>query len=1037
MRTLLIAILILISSFAFADEKLLQPSDVTYLGAFKVTHDDLGGPLWQGLQYGGGALAFNPAHNSLIISTMDQRVVEIQTKTPRFSGYSTAEDIIHPYTDITEGNGHWTRPSKEGPVEEYLAAGHLRIGGLLTYGDKLIASLFAYYDPQGDMPVSHMQTNINLNASGDFQGPYLVNPITPVLPTETYPAGIVDGYMTTIPDNTAVGGTNWQTALGGKILTGNSDADTIERTSFGPGTAFAFDPANFSASTPAVGLLYYDGPSHLSFGEWGHPDVVTDPPRHSTTYANIADRMAGMSFPDGTRSIIFIGSHSSGDQCYGFGVTTGSLNNPVPPISSEDSSVLNCYDLSDSGKGTHGYPYSLRAYIYDAAMLARVKAGDVITDADVPNLVGSPVTGQVIKPWNLKPYTYWDLPITFGSNPGPYFGASAYDAATHKLYVSQPGGDNDPVYAFPLIHVFQINTENLLLTVGTSSLGAGTTGIVYSQTLSATGGLAPYTWSVASGSLPTGLTLATASGVISGTPTTAGTSSFTVQAQDTNGTVASKALTISVYEPVDSTAPTVSVAAPANNATVSGTVAVSVSAADNVGVTRAELYVNGVLYATVTTAPYNFSWDSTSQTNGSCALIVKAYDAAGNIGQSTTVTVNVQNGALVLLRTGWKITYVDSQELVGENGAATNVLDGDQATLWHTQYDGASPPPPHELQIDLGAYYDLSGFRYLPRQDGSPNGRIGQYEFYASMDGVNWGTAAATGTFANSASEKEVTFTARTARYARLRALTEVNGNVWTSMAELNILGKAFSGNLPPDGAITSPSSNVTINAGDTVQFTGAGNDPDANLPLSYRWNFGTGSGIADASVKDPGAVQFLVAGTYTVTFTVTDGLGAVDPTPASIVVTVRRLLPVIPRIGWTLHYVDSQETSGEDGAATNAFDGSTATIWHTQWSGASPPCPHEIQIDLGATRTVGGFRYLPRQDGGVNGMIGQYEFYLSGNGVTWGTAVATGVFAADTTEKEVIFPQQSARYIRLRALTEINGNPWTSAAEVNVLDAE
>jgi phospholipase C len=136
------------------------------------------------------------------------------------------------------------------------------------------------------------------------------------------------------------------------------------------------------------------------------------------------------------------------------------------------------------------------------------------------------------------------------------------------------------------------------------------------------------------------------------------------------------------------------------------------------------------------------------------------------------------------------LKYFDSQELVGENGAAANAIDGDPNTIWHTAWYASNPTPPHEIQIDMGTTHSVAGFRYLPRQDGGVNGRIGQYEFYLSQDGVNWGAAVATGTFANSASEQEVQFTAATARYVRLRALTEASGNPWASVAELRILGQ-------------------------------------------------------------------------------------------------------------------------------------------------------------------------------------------------------------------------------------------------------
>ena len=67
------------------------------------------------------------------------------------------------------------------------------------------------------------------------------------------------------------------------------------------------------------------------------------------------------------------------------------------------------------------------------------------------------------------------------------------------------------------------------LAINTTALPAGSLGVAYSTTLSASGGTPPYTWSIASGTLPTGLALAAGTGVISGTPQATGTSSFTVK----------------------------------------------------------------------------------------------------------------------------------------------------------------------------------------------------------------------------------------------------------------------------------------------------------------------------------------------------------------------------------------------------------------------------------------------------------------------------------------------------------------------------
>jgi len=89
-------------------------------------------------------------------------------------------------------------------------------------------------------------------------------------------------------------------------------------------------------------------------------------------------------------------------------------------------------------------------------------------------------------------------------------------------------------------------TNSVSLGITTSSLPNGTVGTAYSQTLAATGGTSPYTWKITSGSLPTGLSLSS-SGVISGTPTTAGgPTSVTFQVTDNTGTTATSSLSITI-----------------------------------------------------------------------------------------------------------------------------------------------------------------------------------------------------------------------------------------------------------------------------------------------------------------------------------------------------------------------------------------------------------------------------------------------------------------------------------------------------------
>jgi len=376
--------------------------------------------------------------------------------------------------------------------------------------------------------------------------------------------------------------------------------------------------------------------------------------------------------------------------------------------------------------------------------------------------------------------------------------------------------------------------------------------------------------------------------------------------------------------------------------------------------------------------------------------------------------------------------------LIGTYKPAINSFDGDPTTFWHTQWYPVSPAHPHEIQIGLGEVYGIDGFRYLPRPDsggGADNGMIKDYEFYVSLDGSDWGSPVATGTFAKDHTEKEVLFPRVSGQYIRLKALSEVNDNPWTTMAELNLIGgpdDTGPGNSPPVGVILFPTEDISIFAGEEVDFQGTGTDPEDDTPLSYLWNFGDPT-IPDSTVEDPEPVQFNIPGAYIVTFTVTDGMMLDDPTPATRTITVISNATIIDQTAWSLLYVDSEEVVNTYKPAVYAFDGDPSTIWHTEWYDSLHP--HEIQIDLGDVYDIEGFYYLPREIG-ENGRIKDYEFYVSGDGDTWGSPVASGTFPNTDVEQQVLFASIRGRYIRLVALSEVNDNPWTSVTELNILAA-
>ncbi|MEA2699034.1 MAG: large repetitive protein, partial [Myxococcales bacterium] len=304
-------------------------------------------------------------------------------------------------------------------------------------------------------------------------------------------------------------------------------------------------------------------------------------------------------------------------------------------------------------------------------------------------------------------------------------------------------------------------------------------------------GAGPGTLTYAGAGLPPGLSVDQATGVIAGTPSTAGT--YLVEARVSDG---AQTISTQFAWAIDGGSPTPT--APTPTPTSVGTARYVMLEADS--------EVNGN------------PWSSAAELN-----------LLGDSGQ-------------ILPRGAWRVS-ADSAELAGENGAAANAVDGNSQTIWHTQWLGGSPGPPHWFKIDLGAETVLTGLRYLPRAPGNSNGTIASYRIFVSHDGSSWGNPVAQGSFMGMGAvndEKTVPFMAPP----------------------------------PPQPLVVAPVAAPIAVSGTTVSLTAAAS---GTAPLAYGWSFGDGSADSGFSSSPTTTHAFARPGVYTGTLTVQAGDGRTD----------------------------------------------------------------------------------------------------------------------------------------------------------------
>ncbi|MEV0635937.1 discoidin domain-containing protein [Streptomyces sp. NPDC050619] len=433
---------------------------------------------------------------------------------------------------------------------------------------------------------------------------------------------------------------------------------------------------------------------------------------------------------------------------------------------------------------------------------------------------------------------------------------------------------------------------------------------------------------------------------------------------------------------------------------------------------------------------------------------------------SLPIGASVQTTGRALSRSKWTAAASAQPDW----GVAANAIDGDINTKWSLGHGTASGD---WFQIDLGS---PTSFNKIVLDTGVDNSfdYVTRYQIYVSNDGVDWGSAIASGS--GGIGKVAVTLPTRTAQYIRI--VSTAASGFWWSIGDIDMYGSSRgTGSIAAPTAVskglqlktwtgeegaqvtvvfngtgdsksfktsTDGSYIYTLPSGTSVMFTTeklssfptpvfSSFTPDRGMPRSKFTIRGSGFGDAQGlgtvyfgssyaeidSWSDTSISAYVPKGLSAGKVTVSvKGTSGVDAGESSF--DVIDLGPALPRTGWTATASDASQWD----APGNMLDGDSGTRYS---SGTGQYDGLWIQVDMGKTQTFN--KIVLDVGGSVSDYARSAEVYVSADGTDW-TEVSS---VADGQRVHLVsFPTQTARYIKV-VNTDNVARSWWSVAEFNV----